>query len=199
VNGAGLMRGLRRVRDRAFALLIRRSFLSYGKRTVVQAPVRLNGEDRIALGSGIFIGAGSWLQTISQPDAPPPIVEIGDRTSMSGSCVISAACEIRIGEAVLFARNVYVADHSHAYADIGVPILDQGITNIAPVTIGDGAWLGQNVVICPGVTIGRGAVIGANSVVRSDVPDYSLAVGAPAVVKRELAPAERRAHLAPAG
>jgi acetyltransferase-like isoleucine patch superfamily enzyme len=39
--------------------------------------------------------------------------------------------------------------------------------------------------VLPGVTIGQHCVIGANSVVNSSIPDYSVAVGAPArVIKR---------------
>ena len=63
-------------------------------------------------------------------------------------------------------------------------MLDQGITRIGPVEICDGAWLGQNVVIGPNVRVGIGSVVGANSVVLSDVPDFSVAVGAPARVVR---------------
>lgn len=54
----------------------------------------------------------------------------------------------------------------------------------APVLIDDGAWLGQNLVVCPGVRIGKGAVVGANSVVLSNVPDNAVAVGAPARIVR---------------
>ncbi len=78
------------------------------------------------------------------------------------------------------ARNVYIADHMHAFEDIQLPVLAQGITEVGAVEIGDGAWLGQNVVVGPGVRIGRGAVVGANSVVLADVPDHTVAVGAPA-------------------
>lgn len=92
---------------------------------------------------------------------------------------------MRLGRGVLLARNVYVADHAHAFEDTTRAVLDQGVTDVRPVEICDGAWLGQNVVICPGVRIGRGAVVGANSVVRDDVPDYAVAVGAPARVVRE--------------
>ena len=60
----------------------------------------------------------------------------------------------------------------------------QGINRIAPVIIGNHSWLGQNVVVLPGVTIGEHCVIGANSVVRSPIPDYCVAVGAPARVVR---------------
>ena len=70
--------------------------------------------------------------------------------------------------------------------------MDQGLTKVAPVRIGRGAWLGQNVVVCPGVTIGEGAVIGANSVVNREIPPHSLAVGAPARVLRTFSdPTER--------
>jgi acetyltransferase-like isoleucine patch superfamily enzyme len=101
--------------------------------------------------------------------------------------VLSAQQSITIGRKVLMARNVYVADHMHAFADIGVAVLEQGIDRLGPVEIGDGAWLGQNVVVGPGVRIGRGTVVGANSVVLGDLPEYSVAVGSPARVVRRLA------------
>ena len=46
--------------------------------------------------------------------------------------------------------------------------------------IGDGAWLGENVVIFPGVSVGAGAVVSANSVVTKDVADRTLVAGVPA-------------------
>ena len=97
-----------------------------------------------------------------------------------------AATSITLGRKVLLARNVYIADHSHAFDDTTRAVLDQGINAVAPVEIGDGAWLGENVVVGPGVRIGQGAVIGANSVVLTDVEDFASAVGAPARVIRSL-------------
>jgi acetyltransferase-like isoleucine patch superfamily enzyme len=55
------------------------------------------------------------------------------------------------------------------------------------VRIGDGSWLGFGSVVLPGADIGRHVVIGANSVVTGTIPDYSVAVGAPAkVIRRHL-------------
>lgn len=48
-----------------------------------------------------------------------------------------------------------------------------------PITIGNGVWLGGNVVVLPGVTIGDRAVIGAGSVVTKDIPPDTIAVGNP--------------------
>jgi acetyltransferase-like isoleucine patch superfamily enzyme len=53
-----------------------------------------------------------------------------------------------------------------------------------PIIIGDDVWIGQNVTILSGVKIGQGAVIGAGSIVTSDVPDYAIACGVPARVKK---------------
>ena len=116
-------------------------------------------------------------------------LHIGDATWMSGACVISAASSVRLGRAVLLARNVYISDHHHAFGHPTEPILDQGIVTPRSVEIGDGAWLGENAVICPGVRVGRGAVVGANAVVLEDVPDHGVAVGVPArLVRRYVEP-----------
>jgi acetyltransferase-like isoleucine patch superfamily enzyme len=52
------------------------------------------------------------------------------------------------------------------------------------VLIDDYAWIGHRVTILPGVRIGKYAVIGAGAVVSKDIPDYAVAVGNPAVVKK---------------
>jgi UDP-2-acetamido-3-amino-2,3-dideoxy-glucuronate N-acetyltransferase len=46
-----------------------------------------------------------------------------------------------------------------------------------------GATIGANATIVCGVTVGRYAFIGAGAVVRTDVPDYALMLGVPAVQK----------------
>jgi acetyltransferase-like isoleucine patch superfamily enzyme len=169
-----------------FSVLAAPAFASFGRHTVLEPPVRLKGERRISLGSGVFIGRGSWLQ-VDDPDGDGVAIEIGDGTSIVGGCVISAVASVRLGNEVLLAKDVYVSDHMHAFEDPTRAVLAQGVNRVAPVEIGDGSWLGENVVVGPGVRIGRGAVIGANSVVLEDVPDYSVAVGAPARVVRRFA------------
>lgn len=176
-----LYRGWRRAGAKGFTVCVRGAFAALGPNTVIEPPVRLAGERRIEIGAGVFVGAGSWLRAAPGTGVA---LRIGDGTSIAGQCVLSAERAVVIGKRVLMARNVYIADHRHAYEDPRSAVLDQGVTGVAPVEVGDGAWLGQNVVICPGVRIGRGAVVGANAVVRDDVPDHALAVGAPARVVR---------------
>ena len=187
-SGVATYRDVRRLGDKAFSLFIGSSFAAFGPRSVIQRPVRIVGEEMIWIGAGTFIGSNSWLQALNPLDEPDRVrLHVGDGTSIAGHCVISAVEQVTIGRSVLLARNVYVSDHSHAFDDRSLPVLEQGVADVAPVEIADGAWLGQNTVVTPGVRIGRGAVIGANSVVTSDVPDGTVAVGVPARVIRELA------------
>jgi acetyltransferase-like isoleucine patch superfamily enzyme len=177
--------GVKRTTGKTFSMLASGAFAHFGRRSVLQPPILLHGQSRIAIGSGVYVGRGSWLQVLDGPGSGVAL-EIGDGTSIVGGCVISASRSVSIGRSVLMARNVYISDHQHAFDNPDRPILAQGITRTAPVEICDGAWLGENVVVGPGVRIGRGAVVGANSVVLEDVPDRTVAVGAPARVVRHL-------------
>jgi acetyltransferase-like isoleucine patch superfamily enzyme len=175
-----------RFRSKCFSVLISGAFAHFGRKTVIMYPVRLSGEERIAIGDRIFIGPGSWLQSLPDGDNRSVAISIGNGSSIAGACVLSAVRGVFLEEDVLLARNVYISDHIHKYAQAGTPIQAQGLDKISPVVIKRGAWLGQNVVVCPGVTIGEGAVVGANSVVTQDVPAFSVAVGAPARVVKTL-------------
>lgn len=180
---AGAYRELVRARDKLFSLSVAGSFASFGASSVLQLPVRLKNEHRIAVGSNVFVAAGSWLQVLDG-DGDEPAIVLGDRSSLAGGCVLSAAASITLGREASMARNVYVADHSHVYDDPDASILEQGVTRVEPIEIGDGAWIGENAIVLPGVRIGTRAVVSANSVVSHDVPDYSVVAGHPARVVR---------------
>nr|WP_274603889.1 glycosyltransferase [Clostridium beijerinckii] len=63
--------------------------------------------------------------------------------------------------------------------------MKQGVTSFTnEVVIGAGSWIANGCVIVGNVKIGRGCVIGANSVVLDDIPDYCVAAGNPAKVKK---------------
>lgn len=54
------------------------------------------------------------------------------------------------------------------------------------ITIGNSVWIGDKATILPAVTIGDGAVIAANTEVTKDVPAYSVVVGNPAKVIKQV-------------
>lgn len=49
-----------------------------------------------------------------------------------------------------------------------------------------GCCIGMGAIIMPGVTIGEGAMVGAGSVVTRDVPAWTIAIGNPAKVIKEV-------------
>lgn len=56
----------------------------------------------------------------------------------------------------------------------------------APIHICKNAHVGMGSIVMPGVTIGEGAIIGAGSIVTKDIPAWTVAVGIPAKVVREI-------------
>src|SRR5258707_9711943 len=158
------------------------SLMALGSNSYIDPPVTVQGPHRISIGSDVYVGPGCWLFT----EGEDALLEIGDGTRMSGYCVLSAVSRVTLGRSVLLGRNVYIADNSHGIRDPVVPIADQPLEAVAPVTVGDGAWLCQNAVILSGVTIGAGAVVGANSVVRRDVAPRTIVAGVPASLVRQI-------------
>lgn len=56
----------------------------------------------------------------------------------------------------------------------------------SPVILKKGCVVGMGSIVMPGVTIGEGAIIGAGSLVINDVPPWTIAVGNPAKVVKEI-------------
>lgn len=56
----------------------------------------------------------------------------------------------------------------------------------APIHICKGSSIGTQSFIMPGVTIGEGSIVGAGALVTKDVPPYTIVVGRPAKVLREI-------------
>ena len=108
---------------------------------------------------------------------------IGDCSFVNHECLIDTAGDVTIGRNVALANRVSLLTSSHETDD---PRARAGRRVLAPIVVGDGAWLGANVTVLGGVTIGEGAVVAAGSVVRADVPPHTLVGGVPARVLRAL-------------
>jgi acetyltransferase-like isoleucine patch superfamily enzyme len=111
-----------------------------------------------------------------------PELVIGNRCYFSTGVIFSVNQRITIGDGVGVAAGCVIADSGSHPSDPERRARGELMSadEIAPVTIGDYAWIGRNCQIQKGVTIGRGAVVAGGSVVVSDVPDGALAMGVPA-------------------
>lgn len=152
---------------------------------------------RLPKGSRISIGKDSLVHCRINFDSNHGHVIIGDRSFVGLSSLVCYS-RIVIGNDVLISWGVTIVDHnSHSVhweerkddvKNWSIGIKNWDYVGNAPVIIQDKAWIGFNVSILKGVTIGEGAVVGAGAVVTKDVPPYTLVVGNPASVKRELQP-----------
>jgi acetyltransferase-like isoleucine patch superfamily enzyme len=112
-------------------------------------------------------------------------VAIGEGVFFQHSCTISVHESLTIGDYTLFGERVSITDANHIITAGSDPIDFRGFVT-KPVVIGRNVWVGAKATILPGVHIGDNAVIGANAVVTHDIPAYSVAVGIPARVVREI-------------
>ncbi len=121
-------------------------------------------------------------------------VSIGARTFVNVNAVLLDSAPIRIGADVLVGPGVQLLTARHPLRAGERIIRDRTAapdavpyrTDAAPVTIGNGVWLGAGTIVLPGVTIGDETTIGAGSVVTRDIPAGVLALGQPCRVERTL-------------
>lgn len=135
------------------------------------------GFGRLEVGRWVHVGNGNSIRCHEGS------LRIGDKVVLGRDNIVNCYLDVEIGAATLVADWVYVTDFDHRTEDVHAPIKDQGIVK-APVRIGPDTWIGTKVTVLRGARVGRGCVLGAHSVVRGDVPDYAIAVGAPARVVR---------------
>jgi maltose O-acetyltransferase len=98
---------------------------------------------------------------------------------------------ITMGNNVLVAAGVRMITRKHGFADIDMPMSEQGYEN-APIVIEDDVWIGFQAVILPNVTIGHGSIVGASAVVTRDIEPYSIVGGVPARLIRKRSPGDGR-------
>lgn len=162
-------------------------FSSVGKGFYWGKDCKIYGGNYIKIGAGFHSGDRLRLEahdSYANQNHTPCII-IGDNVSINDDCHIGAINLINIGNNVLIASKVYIADHSHGDTSpdsiIKAPQL-RPLLSKGPVIIEENVWIGEGVAILPNVTIGRNSIIGANAVVTKNIPAFSVVVGAPARV-----------------
>ena len=166
-------------------------FNSVGKNCIIEKMRSLIGAKRITIGNNCTIGINSQLtahDSFRNYNYTPCIV-IGDDVSLGDYIHITAINSITICDGVLTGRWVTISDHSHGCvesAELSIAPNYRKLSSKGPVYIGKNVWIGDKASIMPGVTIGDGCVIGANTVVTKDVPPYSVVVGTPGRIVKNL-------------
>lgn len=162
---------------------VKANHLNSGGGDYIGLDVKFVNRGIISLGDSVIIRPSTRVYAGNSKS----LVSLGNGTEIGECSTISSNNRIIFGNDVLTGPHVFVADHNHEYENPLLPVSKQGVKCNATdeVVIGEGSWLGTNVVVVGNVHIGKHCVIGANSVVTKDIPDYSVAAGIPAkVIKR---------------
>lgn len=109
---------------------------------------------QVDLYEGLNVGQGTHWSIANLDGLVPQLITIGE------NCRITPGVMILTHDASFF-------NHTGRY-------------RVAPVKIGDRAYIGYGAIIMPGVTIGEDSIVGAGAVVTKDVPSNTVVVGVPA-------------------
>ena len=113
----------------------------------------------------------------------PRNINIGRDVFLAYGCCLMANGEIRIGNEVMLGPYSVLAAGNHTRVNKS---FRYGPDQSAPVTIGQGAWIGAHSTLTAGVTVGAGSMIGAGAVVTKDIPPSVMAAGVPARIVKDL-------------
>lgn len=137
--------------------------------------------------------------------------KISANARLVGMCTVTGNTELKSGVsvwpgAVLRAElasitveeNSNIQDNATVHTDEGFPVvIGRGVSVghnaiLHGCTVGDNSLIGMGAIILNGAKIGKNCIIGAGAVVRQgmEVPDGSMVLGIPAVIKREVRPEE---------
>jgi acetyltransferase-like isoleucine patch superfamily enzyme len=161
--------------------------LCFPRARLIRLPFDVRNKKNINFGKGLTTGVGCRLEAYPA-DTSRICLTIGNYVEMNDYVHITAMESVNIGNHVLLASKIYISDCSHgSYSGNEFddsPLIAPNSRKMVskPVTIEDNVWIGEFVSILPGSYIGKGSIIGTMSVVTGHIPEYSIAVGAPAKV-----------------
>lgn len=163
------------------------SGIQIGKNVYLGYFSKYQGKKRICLKNDVKIMPFSML--VCRTQTATITFEEGSLIGLYG--IVSSRGKIVIGKDVLMGQNVTIADNTHSYEDINIPISKSPDVFIPKadgspnIYIGEGSWIGKGAFISGNVIIGKHCVIGSYTIIKKNVPDYCVVVGCPArIVKR---------------
>lgn len=164
---------------------LRKSYGHLGENSNIYSPYIISHPQSIYVGDNTTILDNAEIRVYPERTGYNNKIEIGNHCYAREYLTIIGGGDVKIGDGCLFARNVSIASSNHGMnPESEIYYMDQPLI-LGNVEIGEGCWLGENVLVLPGKKIGKKCIIGAGAVVSHDIPDYSLAVGNPArVVKK---------------
>jgi putative colanic acid biosynthesis acetyltransferase WcaF len=108
----------------------------------------------------------------------PWFLTIGDDCWIGENVWIDNLDQVTIGNNVCLSQGSYLLTGSHDYKKEAFDLM------LGEIVLEDGVWIGAKSVVCPNVTCKSHSVLAVGSVATSDLDDYGIYQGNPALFKR---------------
>ena len=157
-----------------------RGFLVRAAWLVVEALVLLNPlvtsyrvKRAVLRAFGARIGRGVVIKPAVHVKYPWRL-SVGDHAWLGERSWIDNLAQVNIGAHACVSQGAYLCTGNHDWSDVGMRLV------VAPITVGDGAWVGAFAKVAPGVEVGEEAVVTLGSVLLRDAEPGGVYSGAPA-------------------
>lgn len=127
---------------------------------------------------GAVVGRGVVIKPRVRVKFPWKLT-VGDYCWLGEEAWIDNLVDVDIGSHVCVSQGVYLCTGSHDWSRQTFDLVAKSIS------VKSHAWLGAMSRVAPGVVIHDGAVLGLGSVAKSDLQEWSIYFGCPAVFVRQ--------------
>ncbi|SDS46538.1 WcaF family extracellular polysaccharide biosynthesis acetyltransferase [Opitutus sp. GAS368] len=121
---------------------------------------------------GARIGQGVYIKPRVNIHFPWKLM-VGDYSWIGEEAFILNFEPVAIGAHACISQRAFLCTGNHDFRDPAMTYRN------APITVGDGAWIGAQCFVGPGVTVGDEAVATAGSIVTGDLPAGMICAGHP--------------------
>lgn len=114
-------------------------------------------------------------------------IVIGENAWIGPFCVVDGEYnKIKIGKGLNLSSGAQIITHDTVKRCVTNSQYNK--IDSSPITIGDYVYIGTNAIILRGTTIGNHCVIAAGTIIleNSIIPDFSLVVGVPGKIKKNI-------------
>lgn len=139
----------------------------------------------VRIGDNCFIEPNVRFKAAKSNINKKYVIEIKSNVFIGYGSIIDANSYIEIGKNSMIGPYVFISDGNHVLIEKNLPIASQG-GNFKETLIGDNVWVGCQSQILKGVCIGANSIVAANSTVVKTMPEDSLILGVPAMVKKNI-------------